>query len=50
VTITTLVGDDDGGLSWEEFEGFFLGAGWGNASSGAIGDRPTQSTMKMTSK
>ena len=29
-------GDDDGGLSWTEFETFFLAAGWGHANIGGI--------------
>lgn len=32
-----IEGDDDGGLSWDEFESFFMGAGWGNTASIAQG-------------
>ena len=41
----SLIGDDDGGLSWEEFEAFFLAIGWGNGGA-MVGGGATQSTVK----
>lgn len=40
-----IEGDDDGGLSWEEFESFFLNSGWGNMKSVAHGSQSLRSSM-----
>eukprot|EP01039_Chlorochromonas_danica_P007761 gene7761-8572_t len=47
VLFDMIEGDDDGGLSWEEFEAFFLSAGWTNP--GALASDTNRSVTSLAS-